>query len=218
MTNIKLGDDNHFEVYGKVTLEPGEEFGIKCDANSNFAKSYTAQELIADKFTGGGDNNITCAEGGSFDFYYDYDDNNIWITNDTIVEADGWADYFLKNSGCDAQGVNAPSGWSACSSKYALLSPDAKDIVYAASSTGGDKIASAVARYDWAVAHNPTHPTPFITNGAGNATRGVTAGANQITPLITNNSSYETVIIVVISTISLVGLGAFFFIKRKKEN
>ncbi len=159
--------------------------------------------------------NVTVKSEGTYAVYFK-SDNTIWLELATAEqEAYMYAGFFLGNVGCDSSGVSLPSGWSTVAARYDSLSDDAKDIFYSASANeSGTTIEQTAARYDYAVAHHSSL-TRFMKNSSGTA-RAVAARA--INPVIFNNTTSVTTIIVALATISLLGVTGYFFLRKKREN
>ena len=223
LTTKGVNGDSHTEFSGLVTLAANEEFKILNDNTGHWSAYYGCPTSIDSCFSGGNkngrndsDGNIKCLSAGTYDFFFDIETEKVWLTRQDIVAADGFATYFLANVGCDTTGATAPSGWATCASTYAALSNDAKDYLYNAEGDSdplADNIARCVYWYDYAVRAHP-NLTKFMVNSSG-----VARASYEINPLSPiNDGTNIAIIIVVASTLSLVALGGFFFIKRKKES
>ena len=219
LNNVKANGSNHAEYYStNVTLTAGQRFKIQVApyADGDYYGTYTTHDSIKSNFSGGGSGNINVVTGGTYAFYFDSYAGSLYITKVEIAEADEWAQYFLANVGCDPNGVNLPSGWTACANSYASLSGAAKDIIYGATGKeDGTYVEKAVARYDVAVRNHPSL-TKFIVNSSS-AVRPSSAPAN-VSIINSNQNSNAFVIIIVISVASLTAVGGYFFLRRKKEN
>lgn len=162
---------------------------------------------------------VTVKSAGTYAVYFK-GDNTMWIqTASATLEAYMYAGYFLTNIGCDANGVNAPTGWSDCATRYGTLSPDAKNLIYnfnTASAEEGDDIADMIERYEWAINHNPNTLSHFIVNGSG-AERPI-SGSRIVNPVSIDTNNSMIIIITIASIITLAAVGGYFIIRRRKHN
>ena len=217
--DAKLNSGN-FQVFGNISLSATDEFKLVHKTNNGaatYVNGYEAHSSISSYFSV--TDNISCSKAGNYAIYYPAD-GKIYITDHAHADADEWAQYFLNNVGCDANGVNKPTGWDDCATEYGKLSGDAKNLIYPASANeNGSFIEKAMARYDWAVSHNSNikEADRFVKNSSGTV-RAASNVVSPLSPIVENNATNVALIIVIVSTISLVALGGFFFIKRKKEN
>ena len=214
LTHAKVNGSDNIEVFGDVTLPANTYFKV-VKGGSVWCGAYTAHSSISSNLNGGGANNIHNTSAATYEFYFDYDGETTYITDPVMAAADEWAQYFLNHVGCDASGVNTPSGWTACATEYAKLSGDAKNLVYGASAKeDGSYIEQAVARYDQALRSHPSL-TKFIVNSSSQA-RGANIG---VSPLATVSENSNMVIaIVIVSLVSVTAIGGYFFIKRRQTN
>ena len=151
--------------------------------------------------------------------------NEMWVEESTDnLQAYMFSGYFLSNIGCDPNGINTPSGWSTVSSKYATISDGAKDIIYSfniATAGESDTIKLMIECYNWALSHNPNSASMahFIKDHSGNERAIPNARvANPVAPATATSSDNITMItIVAISFVSLVAVGGYFFIRKRKE-
>ena len=212
LSNVGLGGSGHPEVSGAVELELNEEFKI-LSADSVWSGYYGCPDAISNCFSGGSKTevnnnnpNIKCLVAGTYDFFFDTDTKRVWLSRQDIVDADGFADYFLKNVGCDTSGATSPSGWATVSNSYSNLSAAAKTVLCnAEADVNGDNIARCVYWYDYALnAHSGL--TPFMTGRTAHS---------RITISIDNN---KMVIITVIGVFVLLSsTGTFFLLKKKRK-
>ena len=218
LSKLTLNGSGNPEVSGVVTLEENEEFKILSGDNV-WSGYYGCPEAIDSCFEGGSktavnnDNpNIKCLVPGDYDFYFDTETKRVWLSRQDIVDADGYASYFLNNVGCDATGATVPSGWSTCASTYANLSGAAKDYLCSVEADAeGDNAARCVYWYDYALRAHP-NLTAFMVDSSNNPR---VASSNQIGAKFNGNS---TVVIVVVTGIILTSaVGAFFLLRRKRK-
>lgn len=217
LDTIKSNGSHHVEYYSSsVTLTANEEFKIVFGNNEWFGYDIVStHSSIEDNFTEGeSDKNIKTVVAGSYAFYFDSHENTLYITTVDLAAADEWAEYFLDNVGCDATGVNLPTGWNACATEYAKLSGGAKNIVYGATAKeDGNYVEQAVARYDAALRSHPSL-SHFIVNSSSVAR---SVYVSPISSLVINNNSQTIVIVVIASVLAVAGVGGYFFFRRKKQ-
>ena len=226
LTTVKSNSDHNTEYYStEVSFAKNQRFKIEMapyNDEYDYYSNYTAHSSIASNFTGGWGSDITVNVAGTYAIYFNSTTNSIYITTPDIAKADEWAIFFMNNVGCDATGVNLPTGWSACSSQYSSLSNGAKNIVYGATanpSVDAPIVEQAVARYDAAL-RSHSSLTHFIVNGS-DTPRAVSA-INVITPfsLFTQGATdASTIIIIIASSVALLSVTALsiLVIKKRKQ-
>ncbi len=213
LTNVKVNGSDNLEVYGSVTLPAGTYFKV-VKGSDTWCGAYSAHSTIQSNLSGGGSANIHNTAAATYEFYFDYDGESVYITDPVYAAADEWAQYFLAHVGCDANGVNEPTGWSVCATEYGKLSGDAKDLVYGATpKTDGSFIEQAVARYDHAVSCHPSL-TKFIVNSSSTP-RAVVSNLDYRT-VSTTDSSNLIIIVSIVSLISASTLVGLIVIKRRR--
>lgn len=218
LSTIGINGSNNPEVSGAVTLEEDEEFKILSGDNM-WSGYYGCPDAIDSCFSGGSkvkredsNPNIVCEVAGTYDFFFDTETKRVWLTRQDIVDADGYASYFLSNVGCDETGATSPSGWSTCASTYSNLNGAARDVLCGATADkNGDNIARCVYWYDYAVAAHPSL-TKFMVDSSSNPR---VASSNSTTYAINNNNA--VLIIAIIAAISLSATGVFFFLRKKRK-
>ena len=154
---------------------------------------------------------INVATSGLY-LLYVKDSGSIWMQDaEPSPAAHNWATYFLANVGCDANGVNEPSGWTAVSNRYATLTDEAKALIVAADADENslDEIEQAMARYDYAVTHHASL-TRFvvgrtISNPSGSKTLSLNPTVEAAVPAT----------VAVVGMVSMTAVGGFFFLKKK---
>ena len=155
-------------------------------------------------FSADNEDSIVCYARGSYTLYAG---SNISIELNGSLTAEHLAAQLMQF------GENPSSGhcgdndrFPAMKEVYLGLSPEEQSTFQGYASSGTAQFKNAYDRYvNWAAALGQD---PWSNSGSGAR---VTFGSND-------NSTNVTLIIVIVSTISLVALGGFFFIKRKKEN
>ena len=166
-------------------------------------------------------NNLYFTITGMYEVYLIKQDDvhwdNIYVSIDDSASAEKWGEVFMATVGCDASGVNLPSGWSSNVSYYPNLNSATKNIIYAASanpSASAPMLNQAIARYETAIRNHPSL-TKFITNGSGT----IRAVSMRTSPLhmISSEANSGALIVIVIGATSITAIGGYFFIRRKKQ-
>lgn len=226
LETFAINSSNHLELSGTVTLEENEEFKIKdhsAGASDGYYSTYNTPEALKSKFSGGGSANIKCLEAGTYTFYFDVVTNSLWITNENIVNADTWAQYFNTNVGCDGTGQTAPTGWGSVKAKYneLITTNEAKDYIYGYTADGSstaDNLARALWNYDWAIKNHPSLDK-FIVNSNGTARASSHAASSLINiNSIGTNVGTGMIAIIVVTILGLTVIGSVVFIKSRKHS
>lgn len=205
------------EYEGIKYFDAGAKFHIVKTLGSVTTNCATLNSYMSSSVATSDGTDVTVVAAGTYAVYFKKSDNTIWIqTAEASLEAYMYAGYFLANIGCDSTGVNLPSGWSTCASRYSTLSSDAKDYIYAFDVSGAednDNIVKMIERYNHACNAHPSLEK-FIKNSSG-ASRTIPSGSRNIMPIA--NDSNTIVIITIVSVISLSALGAFFLLRKKRK-
>ena len=219
LSSVKVNMDGKLEAYGSVSLPANTYFKMYKQGDNKWIGNYSTHSSISSNFTGGGSSNIHNTAAGTYEFYFDFDGESVYITDPVIAAADEWAQDFIEHVGCDSTGVNLPSNWSTFASAYPSLANNVKDYIYATTAVeeGGTSIQYAMWQYDWAVKHH-TSLAKFVTNAAGTV-RPVNNSmvVNNYAPfVISNNNSF--IAIVVISLVGVSTIGAFVYVRTRKHD
>ena len=208
LSSHKENGSGHIEYYStSVTLTTGQAFQVV--RGTAYFGSWDAHSSIKSRFSGS-DGDITIVTGGTYSIYFDSNTQKVYITTIAISTADEWAQYFLAHVGCDASGINEPTGWSNCADEYAKLNDDARDIVHGASANEkGSYVEKAVARYDQALRSHPGLDK-FIVDHNG------TARGRIITPITIEAESNNAATIIITTLIGVLAIGGFFFYRKKR--
>lgn len=161
--------------------------------------------------------NVTVKVAGTYAVYFK-SDNTLWIqiAEDSQI-AYMYAGFFLTNVGCDASGVNLPSGWSTCSTRYGTLGASTRNYIRdfdTSKAEEGDDIVEMLDRYELAIRNHPSL-TNFMVDGSGNP---IVSRAAVIRPVALTGNNNILIIVAVIGTILLISAGGYFFLRKKKEN
>ena len=219
MREGKSNGSNNTEYYGVIEFDTAYKFKIgvpPLNEQYDLYANYTADSSVAGDFYYGEDGYIHLRQAGSYSFYFDTYTHNLYITGEGSADAEIWAQYFLDEVGCDASGVNLPTGWSDSAERYRSLCNSAKDIVYGSRADQyGTLIEQAVARYEVAVRSHPSL-TKFIKDSGGKVRP---VASRVFVPIsidtITNSG---TSIIIVVSIITASAILGYFLLRKRKED
>ena len=205
------------EAFGEISLSANQQFYIKKTIDgSNKYNTYTCLDLISSNLSNVG-NYIKVTQAATYEFYFNFNGNTLYLTDPVIAAADEWAQDFLANVGCDPTGKTAPSGWAGEITRFnSITDSRVKDKIYSAvANKTGSYLEQAVYWYDYAVAAHP-ELTKFIKNSSN-----VVRASNNLVsanPLFISNQNTNTIaIIVIISLVSVTAIGGYFFIRKRKS-
>ena len=186
----------------------------------------TAKEkgLVVDDGTG----KVKVVKGGSYDIYVNCITGKVWMQSDAATDADHWAEAFL-NDGCTTANTGTKAKWEDHKTSFDALTEGAKNLLKNEEHVEHDVVVSgnvklAVQRYDYVLQRYGVNDANADANGYKDFMGRVSSGKLTLSAItipysiVENNASNTAIIIVVVSTISLLGLAGFFFIKRKKES
>lgn len=231
LSGVKLNDSGNVEYYSdSVSFIDNETFKI-VRRNAWYGDNHVElSDFVKDKFninTEGGDDDITCLEGGTYSIYFDAKTGHIYINDPVAAAADAWAQKFIKGVTCDGDGSITKDEWSTLSGSYAVLDGAVKKIFEDIPTRGkedGTYAESAVARYDYILIKYGIGTTaPKHTDFMGRFSEG---GINQNVPTAqapisvfgSMDNSTPIMLVVIISVVSLTAVGGYIFLKRRKED
>ena len=223
LTSVKVNQSGHLEVYGSATLPAGTYFKAYAEADSGnetthgYYGSYSAYTSIASNLTGGGDSNIHNTAQATYEFYFDFNDKTLYITDPIVSAADEWGQYFTAHAGCDKVGNATPTGWSTVATEYAKLDGAVKNYIYALDhKKGGTYIEDALFDYDWAISRNGDLEK-FVKDADNHVRTSHIAITN--TPAILGNVNNSAVIatVVIVSLVAVTTIGGIIILKRKER-
>lgn len=218
LTHVKKNSDNyHVEYYGEVTLT---NQSFKSVFGGDYYGYYSTYSQISSNFSGGGESDINTLVGGTYEFYFDAETHNTYITDPVIAAADEWSVSFLRDVECDPQGVNLPAGWATVAASYAAITNgDVKDYIYgmaASSDPAASATAKAVYQYDWAVVHHP-ELEKFIKDSHDNVrTPHIVAGNSPIS-FTTDDVGKVIATVVIVSLVAVTTIGGIIILRRKER-
>ena len=149
--------------------------------------------------------------GGTYEIYVNAVTGKVWMQTDRVTEIKHFAQEFNTAMATPCADENA-NNQSAVSAIWNTWKGNFEALTEGARQEFGTSNDSDVVQARKLYLH-------CVSKYGLTAWTGAPQASNIVNPLaIEANAVNTAVIIIVISTISLVGLGAFFFIKRKKEN
>lgn len=212
-----------------VNLTAGSVFKVK-----NSTNNYYGFDCIEDgegsaarlgDVTGQGGSNITVAKSGSYEVYMKPFAAKFWIQENSAASALAFAETFLEKTDavCKDSSKGVDTDLSSLQAIWNAVENDGVDQLVELWNhlTTGAKtefknssnatIVAARARYVQIMGRYGSPTLTAFANGP--------SYSNVVNPLSTiTETKNVAIIIVVISTLSLVALGGFFFIKRRKES
>ena len=224
LSSKKVKDDGEgLEAFGEVSLAAGQKFYIKktIDGDVKYT-SYTCLDLIASNLSIE-DGYIKVDKAATYEFYFNFDGNALYLTDPVVAAADEWAQDFL-NGGCEA----TKSGWNDSAEAFDGLSEGAQNIIKGQehvehSVALTDFVERAVQRYDYVLERygvssieNPEGYTDFLGRVNDGKVNPLSASARiALNSVFANNS---TMIIVIISaSVAVAAIGAIVLIKKKHQ-
>ena len=221
----KIMDDcEGLEVFGEVNLTVGEKFYIKktIDAGVKY-NDYTTLDLIADDFSKDG-SYIVAEKSGTYEFYFNFNANTLYITDPDRAAADEWAQDFLRG-GCGS----SKTDWGTLADDYDALSNGAKALLSGEehidhNATADSFIEKAVQRYDYVleIYHIGTANTDEggYTDFMGRVAAGKISAALTLNPVsIFEEKSDSSVVTILFITITLLTVATgYLVIRRRKVN
>ena len=142
----------------------------------------------------------------------DYSQNN-WDSGKTTLDtANAYGEYFLNTVTCSGNGsiTSAASAWTTVKNMYDGLSKNVQGEVWKATANeSGSLIQQAMARYDYIVGTKKY-------SGYNNFVNRSIAGANQLLSVVSSDNT-GTIVVVTVSLVAITSVGAYFFLKRRKE-
>ncbi len=215
------------DVEFKVVLNNGWHGWSQVDQSSNVVKNGSIVQGNDPDTTGF---RIKVAVAGTYEIYIKttVDTNKIWIQQDSVTEAKAYAVEFLTTITCSGQGsvTFQINKWNKVGSetismeyKFEQLTQGAKHLMDGTTSTSDTDILNARERYDEVLGKHGygTEPGQYHDfMGRKPAPRGVINPA--IRDLTNGNVNNSNIWIIVISVITVAGVSAFFFLKKRKED
>ena len=152
-------------------------------------------------------------------------DNRFVVWGATYMFAESFANDFLTNLSCTANGSSQPTytndySWSEFSALYSSLDDEEQAILTnATANQSGTAIQQAVARYDYIVGkYNKGLGITSYTDFMHRDPSAIGVSARVILSGINVNSSAISVVVIVMSMVSLTAVGGYFFLRKRREN
>ena len=148
--------------------------------------------------------------------------NRFVVWGATDMFADTFADEFLTNLTCNANGASQPTylsdySWAGFANLYSALDEEEQGILSSAvSNESGTDIQKTVARYDYIVGKYNKGLGITSYNDFMNRNPAQIGGARVLLASTISQNTNTIAIIVIISMVSVTAIGGYFFIRRRK--
>ena len=229
LTYKKMAGNNwEFESDEYIAFEKDDEFKIVYSWNNGANANYFGPVLQTNNvdFTGGSGNNIKASRDITVRLFFQvYGSDASWTglywsetAESKLAAANAFAATFLSETSAYCTGSISSAKQTELKTEFDKLG-GAKDAFFNAGVKRGKGVSydnaaqEALSRY--VNMQEEKGYTDFLSLGTDNP---VSSSIINEPLVIENNQANTALIIVIVSTISLVALGGFFFIKRKKEN
>lgn len=223
-TSLNLGGESNAMTFnfanGQFEITKVEVSTINSITISQGSTTYGYSHLEDDcksLFNEGNYNTFSVKNASQYAFYLK-DTGKIWAQIDSGVEAENWAEGFVKGVGCAAPYNAAPANWSTYAGTFATLTDGAKDTLIGATASneeGATYVQQAAFIHDMCVRKYAGCDVFMKRDGGG--TRAVTP-SNSIN-LVENNGNNYTAIIIIAASVAVVSLSAaFIMLKKRKES
>ena len=157
--------------------------------------------------------------------------NRFVLWGPTDLFAVSFADTFLSKLQCNSSGTSAPTfiddySWSDFEAIYDNLDEEEQGILHDANavehvspSTDTEKIEASMARYDYIVGkYNPTDSSSSPWKNFIGRTVTPIGYQRVLIDVVSKNSVNTVAIVVVVSVLALLGVGGYFYLRKKKED
>ena len=219
LSEIKINSNDVLECYGEVTLAANTYFKV-VKGGVIWSNSYTAHSSVASNFSlvEGGNENIHNTAAGTYEFYFKYNDAQLYITDPVLAAADDWAQNFL-GANCTATKAN----WTARGTEFAALNSGAKTLLAGQAhidykSEATTLIEQAVQRYDYVIELYGIEGEGSFADFMGRVEAGKVV-PKSAAPAISYNTPSSNNLIVIVSIVSLISastLVGLIVIKRRR--
>lgn len=202
-TNVNLSANSVF----KIKNSDGTYYGY------NAIETGAGSVIDTGDVSGNGTSNISVVNSGSYEVYMKPFSGKFWMQENSEKTATSWASSFLTATGsiCSSGGESAnhesalSSIWNSQKTAFEALTQGAKDIIKAGNANS--TVKDAHDRY----VHIMTRYSSLDEFGDWEV-----SAARLINP-INNNSATIFVVVASIAILTFVGVGGYFFIRKKKE-
>lgn len=216
LSNYKINGSGNLEAYGSVSL-PANTYFKAVKTGSTWIGAYTAHTSIQSNLENSEAGNIHNTAAASYEFYFDYDAETLYITDPIRAAADEWAQEFLSVN-C----VATMAQWSVQGARFGAMDSGAKALFVAEphidhKAEATSYIAQAVQRYDYVIQR---YGTGTYTDFMGRIDAGkISAGSlSYLDANYTNNNPTNLIVIVsIVSLISASTLVGLIVIKKRKS-
>lgn len=201
----RSGSDTLESVKTGVAVTSGQKFKIAYDSvEYAILNSYVSTDLF-DTTTNEG--YITAKSTGNFDMYFDTSTHALWVEENAEEAAISFSQKFNTAMATPCADQNANNSvavsaiWDTWKDAFEALTPAAKTQF---SSSSDDDVVQARTLY-----------LHCVTRYSLTAWSDAPTASNVIFPISNQNSTNMIAMIVVVSSISLIAVSGFFFLKRK---
>ena len=171
---------------------------------------------------------IKVALAGTYEIYFktNYENNKLWIQQDSNTEATAYATTFLASITCTSDSTtfsinvwNNVSGTASMEYKFNQLTIGAQGILTTATpNPSGTKIQQCIARYDRILSKYGYGTAAGKYHDFMNRKPAVVSLAPTVA-LLSNETtgSNSALIIILVSTLSVTAIGGYFFLRKRKQ-
>lgn len=226
--------DGSGQAYISLSLDAGTEFYFeRNDATTATDRDWDDRDTQDTSMAGGAvvastdsSGNFRAAKKSALEIYVK-PNGKVWIQNDSTADAKSFASSFVESiegncpynysteSYSGKTVSNLVSAWNAQGEAYSHLTDGAKSVLQSATTSSEGSLKDFARVYDYVLGKYESTLTQ--SGNAGNfANRTVVPVAGAINPISTSVESSYTSIIAIIGAVSLVAIGGFFFIRRKR--
>ena len=209
------------EAFGEAVFEDNQKFYIKktIDGDAKY-NNYSCLDAISGNLRYSS-NYIEVLEAATYELYFDFNGNTVYITDPVVAEADEWSQEFLKNE-CSG----SKSGWGGYATSYAALSPEAQALLTGKEHIGNNdatdtEITRAVQRYDYVLQRYGVNSANTDELGyedfMGRVSAGkISAAPRQFASISEEITESDTITILLISVTLLTVAAGYLVIRRRK--
>ena len=238
MNGWSTSDDNYLMTPAQdqqfridLTLNSGDEFKVVYNGGWYGWANLDSDSPVYNKAMSG-TNNIVVNTTGKYEIYIKTDsgvasNKKLWIQRDSEDEAIDYATTFLASITCNGSSTTfALNVWNKVGSettsmeyKFEQLTQGAKHLLNGTTSTSNTTILGAIARYDYILGkYGYGTATGQYHDFMGRTPASLTAPRISILGNNSNSDSDTTLLLAVVaSTLAILGVGGYFFLRRKKE-
>lgn len=241
-SDTRLGELSHYKVasngasieaFGEVSLSANQKFYIqKTIDGTNKYKTYTCLDLISSNLSNDGDY-IKVIDAATYEFYFNFNGNTLYLTDPVVADADEWSQDFLK-TGCETTSTGTKAKWGAHASSFAAyvtkhgsafsdIFEDEAHVDHKETASG--YIAQAVQRYDYVLelygVSNANTDEAGYQDFIGRVAAHMVTPKQNVRASIFGANTIENnglLIIGIVSLLAVSAVGGYFLLRKKKQN